>query len=235
MRFPIIRIAAIAVVALGLPGVGGGGAQARDAGVPADVAATVDNPFFPVADVTHRSYAGEEIDPDAGETIATTVEERVVPTGDEIAGVPVTTVAVREYDDGQLIEATRDYYAQGGDGTVYYLGEDVNKYENGQLVSHDGAWLAGDGANQAGDFMPAAPAVGQRFAQEQAPGIAQDISTVIATELTVTTPAGTFDGCIETQDLNPLDQSLEYKFYCPGVGLVREEGAHGYSELVAYH
>jgi hypothetical protein len=230
----VIQCCGALALLLGLGFAPGALAQEAEIGLPADVSATVDNPFFPVSDVTHRSYAGEEFDPETGETIATAVEERVVPTGDDVAGVPVTTVAVREYDDGQLTEATRDYYAQGADGTVFYLGEDVNKYEDGQLVSHDGAWLTGDGANQAGDFMPAEPLVGQRFAQEQAPGIAEDVSTVIATDLTVTTPAGTFEGCIETQDLNPLDQSVEHKWYCPGVGLVREEGAHGYSELVAY-
>lgn len=213
---------------------GGALAQENDLGLPADVSATVDNPFFPVSEVTRRSYEGEEFDPGSGEAIATGVEERTSPVPNDVAGVPVADVAVTEYEDGQVTERTQDYYAQAPDGTVHYLGEDVAKYEDGQFVSNEGAWLAGDGANQAGDFMPAEPMVGQRFAQEQAPGIAEDISTVVAIDQTVTTPAGTFEGCIKTQDLNPLDQTVEHKWYCPEVGLVREEGANSYSELVSY-
>jgi hypothetical protein len=203
---------------------------------PPDLSPTVDNPYFPLAPGSSRRYEGQQVDAETGETVETTVRERVSPAPAEVAGAPVTVLNVAEYDNGRLAEATRDYHAQAPDGTVVYLGEDVNiyMYENGQLVSHEGAWLAGDGANQAGVFMPAEPAVGQRFAQEQAPGVAEDTSTVIANDLTVTTPAGTFSGCVKTQDLNPLDQSISYKIYCPGVGLVREESADGYSELVSY-
>lgn len=233
MRAHIITLVGSIAMIASLLG-GGAAAQENDPGVPEGTAATVDNPYFPLTPGSSRVYEGQEIDPDTGETVTNSVREHVLPTSGEVAGVPVTEMAVREYDGGQLVETTRDYHAQGPDGTVYYLGEDVNMYENGQLVSHEGAWIAGEGQNQAGEFMSAAPQVGERFVQEQAPGVAQDISTVIAVEQTVTTPAGTFGGCIKTQDLNPLDQSVEYKFYCPGVGLVREEDTNGYLDLVSY-
>lgn len=220
------------VLGLGLFGVPDGAAQ--EEAVPPDLSATVDNPFFPLAPGSSRRYEGQEVDPDTGETVETTVRERVSPVPDEVAGAPVTVLQVAEYDDGQLTETTSDYHAQAPDGTVYYLGEDVTMYEDGQFVSNEGAWIAGDGANQAGEFMPAEPRVGDRFAQEQAPGIAEDISTVIAIDLTLETAVGTFDGCIKTQDLNPLDQAIEHKYYCPGVGLVREENANGSLDLVSY-
>jgi len=212
--------------------VGGVAAQEENA-VPDDLSATVDNPYFPLEPGTSRRYEGQEVDPDTGEPVDLRVREHVSPVPDEIAGVPVTTLAVQEYDNGQLTETTSDYHAQGADGTVYYLGEDVNMYEDGQLVSHEGSWIAGEGANQAGEFMPAEPRVGDRFAQEQAPGVAEDISTVVAIDLTLETPVGTFSGCVKTQDLNPLDQSIEYKYYCPEVGLVREENANGSLDLVS--
>jgi hypothetical protein len=211
----------------------GGVAAQDDNAVPDDLSATVDNPLFPLTPGSSRRYEGQEVDPDTGETVDLRVREQVSPVPDEIAGAPVTTLEVQEYDNGQLTETTSDYHAQGADGTVYYLGEDVNKYEDGQLVSHEGTWIAGEGANQAGEFMPAEPRVGDRFAQEQAPGVAQDISTVIAIDLTLETPVGTLSGCIKTQDLNPLDQAIEYKYYCPEVGLVREENANGSLDLVS--
>ncbi len=211
-----------------------GVAAQPDTPVPDDLSATVDNPFFPLVPGSSRRYEGQEVDPDTGETIALSVDEHVSAVPNEIAGAPVTTLEVQEYADGQLTETTTDYHAQAPDGTVYYLGEDVNMYEDGQLVRHEGAWIAGEGANQAGEFMPAEPMVGQRFAQEQAPGVAEDIATVVAIDLTVETPAGTFDGCIKTEDINPLNQSIEYKYYCPEVGLVREENADGSLDLVSY-
>ena len=228
------RVALIVSFVLGLGLFGVPGAAAQEEAVPPDLSATVDNPFFPLAPGSSRRYEGEEVDPETGETVETTVRERVSPVPDEVAGAPVTVLRVAEYDDGQLTETTSDYHAQAPDGTVYYLGEDVNMYEDGQFVSNEGAWIAGDGANQAGEFMPAEPRVGDRFAQEQAPGIAEDISTVIAVDLTLETAVGTFDGCIKTQDLNPLDQAIEHKYYCPGVGLVREENANGSLDLVSY-
>ena len=212
---------------------GGGVAAQDDNAVPDGLSATVDNPYFPLEPGSSRRYEGQEVDPDTGETVDLRVREHVSPVPDEIAGAPVTTLEVQEYDNGQLTETTSDYHAQGADGTVYYLGEHVNMYEDGQLVSHEGTWIAGEGANQAGEFMPAEPRVGDRFEQEQAPGVAQDISTVVAIDLTLETPVGTFSGCIKTQDLNPLDQAIEHKYYCPEVGLVREENADGSLDLVS--
>jgi hypothetical protein len=82
--------------------------------------------------------------------------------------------------------------------------------------------------------MPARPRVGQVFEQERAPGIAEDRSTVVATGLTVKVPAGRFRNCIRTRDYAPIGNSTEHKVYCPGVGLVREEGAGAPLELTAY-
>src|SRR5918996_5807620 len=139
---------------------GGGVAAQQENAVPNGLSATVDNPFFPLAPGTSRRYEGQEVNPDTGETVDLRVREHVSPVPDEIAGAPVTTLAVQEYEDGQLTETTSDYHAQGADGTVYYLGEDVNMYEDDQFVSHEGTWIAGEGNNKAGEFMPAEPRVG---------------------------------------------------------------------------
>ena len=119
---------------------------------------------------------------------------------------------------------------------MYYFGEDVDKYENGVIVSNEGSWLAGEGENQPGVFMPAQPNVGDVFEQERAPGIAEDTSEIIATNVTITVPAGTFTGCIKTEDFDPLADATENKWYCPGVHLVREEAPaeDEVSELVSY-
>jgi hypothetical protein len=206
--------------------------DATPAGVPTGLAPTVDNPLFPLASTPIKVFEGEEADPDTGETVTLRVEETVRPLPEEVAGTEVTVVEVREFENGELTEETLDYYAQDAEGTVYYLGEKVDKYEDGQIVSHEGEWLAGEGDNQAGIFMPASPEPGQEFEQERAPGIAEDRSTIIALDRSVTTDAGSFDGCMETEDLAPLDNVTETKFYCPDVGLVREEFEGGSLDLV---
>ncbi len=199
----------------------------------ADFQALVDNPIFPLSSGGTAVYEGEETDPDTGEVITLRVESTVLPETDVIAGIEVTVVEVKDYENGELVESTLDYYAQHVDGTVYYLGERVDDYEGGEVVGHTGQWLAGEGENLPGVFMPAAPAAGDEFEQERAPGIAEDRSKVIAVDLEVTTPAGAFAGCIQTEDYDPIGDVTESKYYCPAVGLVREESEDLRLELVS--
>lgn len=206
--------------------------EATPAGVPANLQATVDNPLFPLASTPIKVFVGVEEDPDTGETVTLRVEETVLPLPQAVAGIEVTVVDVKEFENGELKEATLDYYAQDAEGTVYYIGETVDNYEDGEIVDHEGEWLAGEGDNQAGIFMPASPEPGQEFEQERAPGIAEDRSTIIALDRAVTTDAGAFTACLETEDLAPLDDVVETKFYCPEVGLVREEFPGGHLDLI---
>lgn len=179
-------------------------------------------------------FEGSERDPDTGERIRLRVESRVLQTTDRVAGVPVAVVEVKDYENGELVERTLDYYAEHEGGSVWYFGERVADYENGELVGHSGQWLAGRGNARAGVFMPAHPEVGDAFAQERAPGVAEDRSTVVAVGVSVTTKAGEFSDCIKTKDFAPLDDVTELKYYCPGVGLVREEPPGGRLDLVRH-
>ena len=199
------------------------------------LAPTVDHPHVAFAAVRRAVYEGEEVDPDTGEAVKLRVESTVRPETKTVAGVDVTVVEVLDYEDGELVEKTEDYYAQHRNGDVYYLGERVDEYEDGEVVSHGGQWLASDDGNRAGLFMPASPAVGDVFEQEQVRGVAEDRSTVVAVGASVTVPAGTFDDCIETEDFDPIDDVTEHKFSCSGVGLVQEVFAGGGSlDLVEF-
>ena len=147
---------------------------------PADFRAEVDNPLFPLTAGTAFVYEGEETDPDTGETIQIRIESTVLAETEIVGGVEVTVVQVRDYEDGDLVEETRDYYAQHNDGTVYYFGERVDDYEGGEVVGHSGQWLAGEGDNLPGILMSPDPQVGDEFEQERAPGIAEERSKVVA-------------------------------------------------------
>jgi hypothetical protein len=201
---------------------------------PAEFSSTVDNPLFPLVPGAEQIYEGEDTDPETGETVAIRVESTVLSETHMVSGFEVAVVEVKEYEDGELVESTRDYYAQHEDGTVYYMGEDVDDYEDGEVVGHHGAWLHGQDGAQAGEFMPADPQAGDEFEQEKAPGIAEDMSTVVAVDQEVTVPAGTFSACIKTEDFDPLGPATEFKFYCPDFGLVREESDDSSLDLISY-
>jgi hypothetical protein len=201
---------------------------------PGDFSSDVDHRFFPLASVGKTTYEGSEKDPDTGETIETRVESRVLDETDVIAGVEATVVDVKEYEDDELVEHTLDYYAQRSDGAVLYLGEKVDNYEDGKIKDHEGQWYAGQGNAKPGLFLPPDPKVGDEFEQERAPGVAEDRSTVVELGVKVKTPAGEFTDCMKTKDVSPLSGGSEFKFYCPDVGLVREEAKAGEANLVEY-
>ena len=210
-----------------------GGAAGGDASA---FSTTIDNPFVPLSVVRTTVFEGSEPDPDTGQAIATRAERRLLDETFVVDGVRVAVLQVKEYEDGELVESTRDYFAQRRDGSVWYFGEHVDDIEGGKVVAHEGQWLAGQNGARPGLFMPPDPRVGQVFEQERAPGIAEDRSTVVGVDLSAEVPAGTFDGCIKTKDFAPLDNVVEFKFYCQGIGLVSEEkpGGGGGIELARY-
>jgi hypothetical protein len=212
------------------------GQKGEDLGVEAArLSPVVDNPFIAFSTVRRAIFEGEEIDPETGDPIQVRVESVVRATTTEIAGIEVTIVDVSDFEDGELVEKTQDFYAQHESGDVYYVGEEVDDIEDGEVVGHEGQWQAGKDGARAGVFMPADPQVGDEFEQERAPGVAEDRSKVVEVGLTVTVPAGTFDDCIQTEDFAPIEKTTQSKFYCRGVGLVREAFPGGSTiDLIEY-
>jgi hypothetical protein len=225
-------VVAAGVAAVAPAGGAGGGAAARTAQTPppldpAQFSTTIDNPLFPASSVRVKSMRGTERDAESGRLIRIRVETRVLRRSHRVAGVPVLVVQERDFEDGKLVERTFDYFAQDRQRNVWYFGEDVDDLEDGRVVGHEGQWLAGRRGAKPGLFMPAAPRVGQTFDQEQAPGVAEDRSTVLAVGIRMRTPAGRFSGCIKTRDFAPLDRLVETKYYCPRVGLARQLDRRG--------
>lgn len=146
--------------------------------------------------------------------------------------VRTRVVEEREWIDGELVEVSRNFYARCRQtGDVFYFGEDVDIYEDGEIVSHDGAWRAGRNGARPGIIMPATFLLGARYFQEIAPGEALDRAEHTAMGLTVTVPAGTFHDCVEITETTPLEPgSRDAKLYCPGIGLMVD----GPAELVEF-
>jgi hypothetical protein len=77
-----------------------------------------------------------------------------------------------------------------------------------------------DGA-QPGIIMLADPKKGQRYQQENAPDVAEDMAKVIGFEDNVCVPYGCFDNVLVTKEWSPLEKGfVENKYYAPGVGFI---------------
>lgn len=138
----------------------------------------------------------------------------------------------REWKDGDLVEVSRNYYArEQRTGNIYYFGEDVDIYEDGEIVSHDGAWIVGQNGNQPGLIMPDVYLLGSKYFQEIAPGVAMDRAEHVQMDIDMDTPAGSFEDCVMVRETSPLEpNSVSIKIYAPGVGLI----ADGPLRLVEY-
>lgn len=141
-----------------------------------------------------------------------------------IAGVETRVVEERETKGGNLVEVSRNYFSfHVATGDMYYFGEEVDIYRGGRVVNHEGAWLAGTGGARFGLMMPGRPVVGAKYYQELAPGLAMDRAEITGLDESVTTPAGTFTGCLKIRETTPLEPGeAEYKYFAPGIGLIQD-------------
>ncbi len=138
-----------------------------------------------------------------------------------VDGVNTRVVEEKEWKDGKLYEIAKNYFAMcEKTKDVFYFGEEVDFYENGKVIKHDGSWLAGKG-NRAGLMLPGTPTLNMKYYQEIAPGVAMDRAEIISLTDTCKTPAGTFSKCMKVKESSAIElAATEYKYYGPGIGLV---------------
>jgi hypothetical protein len=190
---------------------------------PAAFTTTIDNPFMPWTPGAVYTYEG------GAERIVVEVTEETR----EVMGVQTVVVHDTVSENGEVIEDTYDWYAQDADGNVWYFGEDSKEIKDGETTSTEGSWEAGVDGAEPGIAMEADPQVGDYYYQEFYEDHAVDTGEVIALDEHVEVPFGTFDDCLRTEDVNPLDTSvIEHKFYAPGVGMVLETGVKGSDERI---
>jgi hypothetical protein len=156
-------------------------------------------------------------------------------------GTEVECAIMEEWaiEDGELAEISTNYFAQADDGTVYYFGETVDNYEDGEVVDHGGSWLVG---GPSGDdppetetaavpavFMPADPEVGDVWKPEDLPdaGI-EEFDTAEGFERKLRVEAGKFYDVLRVREETP---DVGRKWYAPGVGFVRSKEGKEVLEL----
>jgi hypothetical protein len=162
------------------------------------------------------------------ETVTFTVldETRVV------GGITTRVLEERTEVRGELDEVARNFLAIDREtGDVFYFGEEVDWYEDGEVIGHEGSWMAYVDGSLPGLLMPGNPTVGMKYYHEVAPGLAEDRAEVLSISETVTVPAGTFANVLRTREDNPLDPgAVDEKLFAPGVGFIQE----GSLRLVSY-
>lgn len=194
---------------------------------PARFTTTIDNPYLPFVPGTKMVYRERSADGRGRDVVRVTHRTKVVD------GVTTVVVRDRAYLRGELVEDTRDFYAQDRQGNVWYFGENTKEYDSGKVVSTEGSWRAGRDGAQAGIVMEAHPRVGDTYKQEDAPGVAEDQATVLSLDASKTVPFGSFDNLLKTKDFSPLEPSVvERKFYAKGIGSVLEKVVKGGRERV---
>lgn len=177
------------------------------------------NTYF-ILEPGHQSVLVAQENGEKIELVITVLNETKV-----VDGIETRVVEERESEDGELVEISRNYLAIcKPTNDMFYFGEDVNDYEDGEIVSHEGAWLAGIDSARPGIIMPGKLEVGYKYYQEIASGIAEDRAEIISLNDTLETPAGEFTNVLKTEETNPLEpEEKEFKYYAPGIGLIQEE------------
>ena len=186
---------------------------------PGDLASAGENPYFVLRPGYQLVLEGKE-DGNAIRLVVSVLDETRI-----VGGIEARVVEERETENGALVEVSRNYFAiHTATKDVFYLGEDVDVYRDGQIVGHEGAWLHGVNGAALGLMMPGTPAVGQRYYQEVAPKVAMDRAAIVSVTERAVTPAGAFERCVRTEETTPLESGREHKVYAPGVGLVSDSG-----------
>lgn len=142
-----------------------------------------------------------------------------------VNGTEARVVEEVETEDGEIVEISRNWFVICKPANdIFYLGEEVDIYEDGEIVNHEGAWETGVDNAKLGMIMPGKPEIGMKYYQEVAPGIAEDRAEIVGLDKVIDTPAGKFERVLETEETNPLKpDEKESKFYAPGIGLIQEE------------
>ena len=118
--------------------------------------ADLGNPFFPMPVGAQWVLTGED-DGVPVRVVITSLDATEV-----VAGVTTRVIEEREWDDGALVEVSRNFFVQtvGRDRVLLRRGR--RRLRGGAIVSHDGAWRAGVNGALPGIVIPAPPRSARR-------------------------------------------------------------------------
>jgi hypothetical protein len=190
----------------------------------------ITNTFLPLTSLHQDTLVGAIGDDTVLVVRTMTVGTRTFTVGDE-----QVTAAIREdrvYHEDELSEVTLDYFAQSDAGTVYALGADVNIYDDGRVIGHEGSWLYASGAP--GIYVPATPQVGDTFSPADVAGSYVEHDRIESLTATLTLPAGQFTNCLQVAATDGSGNTWS-RYFAPGVGTVQDVVRGVAVRLKAHH
>jgi len=180
---------------------------------PSDFTSDVTNRYFSLIPEKKMVYEANTSDGIERIEVYVTSEKKLV------QDVETRVVWDRVWLNGELIEDTKDWYAQDKEGNVWYFGEDSKEIIDNKIVNTKGSWESGVDGAKSGIIMKANPKIGDLYRQEYYAGEAEDMGEVISLNETLTLKYNNFSDCIKTLDYTPLEPNVkEHKYYCPKVG-----------------
>lgn len=185
---------------------------------PANFVESIDNPYYPREVGMRWVYEGQTMEG------LERVEIEILSETREVMGVQTTIMRDTVYIDGEIVEDTYDWFAQDIDGNVWYFGEEVSDYENGQLISTAGSWEAGVDGALPGIVMFGDPSshLGETYLQEYYVGEAEDTAQLLSITGIVEIPFGEFEDILLTYDYTPLDfEAHEIKYFAEDIGEIK--------------
>jgi hypothetical protein len=186
----------------------------------------VDNRWFPLKAGNRYVYRGTEDGDRLRDVVIATYRTKVVD------GVTCRVVFDRGWVNGILDERTYDFYAQTRRGTVWYFGENtVTLDRRGHVISREGSFMSGRDGAEAGIFMTRNPHPGPSFHQEDYPGHAEDVFTVVRRGAHVVVPLINTHHALLTRETTVLEPGVvDHKYYVRDIGTVRELTVKGGTE-----
>jgi hypothetical protein len=185
----------------------------------------IDNPYLPISKFHRCTLRGME----DGERLVVrrTLLDRTKTF--IVDGVAVEAVVVKDRvkADGELIEDTRDFFAQDDSGAVRYFGERVDNIDNGRVVDHHGSWLYGRDTDRLGTLMPGRVHVGVHWMSEDSPPDAVEFDRVVAELRQAEARGRSYDEVIRVREYALPDKEVEFKLYAKGVGVIDELPSDG--------
>jgi hypothetical protein len=181
----------------------------------------IDNRYAPMSPGTQwifDGYTDEE-----GERLDHRLEFTVTDLTKEIEGITSVVAWIEDFSDGELVEAEIAFYAQADDGTVWFLGEYPEEYEDGEIIDSP-AWIAGFEDAMAGIHMQASPQEGTpSYAQGWGPAVDwTDRGQVDEMGIETCVPLDCYQDVLVIAESNAEEPgAFQLKYYAPGVGNVR--------------
>jgi hypothetical protein len=183
--------------------------------------ASIDNAWMPLQ--PGRRWITDGVTIEEGERIPHRITFTVTSLTKVIGGVRTAVVWIEDISDGVLVEKEIAFYAQDDDGTVWYLGEHPEEYEDGEFVKAP-TWIHGVEDAIAGVKMLADPTLHtQALFQGWAPAVEwSDYGRLDEVEPEDCVRAGCYKDVVRFAESSLGEEGVfQLKSYAKGVGEIR--------------